>query len=71
MNTKRKILFMDLDDTLLTHDKRLTQENADAITRALEAGHLHRNQYGKAPSRRPALSPAPSSGPGGLLRHHL
>ena len=32
MNTKRKILFMDLDDTLLTHDKRLTQENADAIT---------------------------------------
>lgn len=40
MNTKRKILFMDLDDTLLTHDKRLTQENADAITRALEAGHL-------------------------------
>lgn len=34
-----KILFLDLDGTLLTDDKRLTPGNLDAINRALKAGH--------------------------------
>ena len=38
--TDRKILFLDIDDTLLTRDKKVTPENALAIRRALAAGHL-------------------------------
>ena len=36
----KKILFTDLDDTLLTRKKHLTAQNAAAIRRALDAGHL-------------------------------
>ena len=35
----RKILFLDIDDTLLTTDKELTEENRRAMEKALEAGH--------------------------------
>jgi len=35
----KKILFFDLDDTLLTTDKKITPENAKAIERVLSAGH--------------------------------
>ena len=38
--TGRKILFLDIDDTLLTRSKKVTPENALAIRKALEAGHL-------------------------------
>ena len=34
-----KILFLDIDDTLLTKDKAITDENADAIACAIKAGH--------------------------------
>lgn len=34
-----KILFLDVDDTLLCTDKSLTPENREAIRRALAAGH--------------------------------
>lgn len=34
-----KILFTDLDGTLLNRKKEITRENQDAISRALEAGH--------------------------------
>lgn len=34
-----KILFTDLDGTLLNSNKEITKENQDAINRALEAGH--------------------------------
>ena len=40
MNTERKILFTDLDDTLLNRRKELPQENAEAINQALDAGHV-------------------------------
>ncbi|MDO4621165.1 MAG: Cof-type HAD-IIB family hydrolase [Lachnospiraceae bacterium] len=33
------ILFTDADDTLLTPDKQITKANAEAVSRALEAGH--------------------------------
>lgn len=39
MNTDTKILFTDLDDTLLTSSKEISQTNLDAIDRLLEAGH--------------------------------
>lgn len=34
-----KILFIDLDETLLSDDKTISQKNRDAIHRALEAGN--------------------------------
>ncbi len=34
-----KIIFIDIDDTLLTHDKRITPENKRAIQNVLKAGH--------------------------------
>ena len=39
MNTDTKILFTDLDDTLLTSSKEISQTNLSAIDRLLEAGH--------------------------------
>ncbi|MGI6095566.1 MAG: Cof-type HAD-IIB family hydrolase [Lachnospiraceae bacterium] len=39
MFTKTKILFTDLDDTLLNRKKQITPQNADAIEEALEKGH--------------------------------
>ncbi len=35
----QKILFTDLDDTLLNSDKQICAENRDAITRMLQQGH--------------------------------
>lgn len=35
----RKILFTDLDQTLLNQDKSISRENRDAITKLLEQGH--------------------------------
>lgn len=40
MDKNTKILFTDLDDTLLNHKKQITPENAQAIEDALSAGHL-------------------------------
>lgn len=37
--TVMKIIFIDIDDTLLTHDKKITPENKQAIQKALEKGH--------------------------------
>ena len=37
--SEARILFLDIDDTLLTRDKRVTEENDRAIRRAVEAGH--------------------------------
>ena len=34
-----KILFLDLDDTLLNSKKEITQKNAAAIEAALQEGH--------------------------------
>lgn len=39
MNEKSKILFTDLDDTLLNRKKQITPENALAIEEALDRGH--------------------------------
>ncbi|MEG0963653.1 MAG: HAD-IIB family hydrolase, partial [Lachnospiraceae bacterium] len=36
---KRKILFSDLDETLLNQDKTISEENRSAITKLLEQGH--------------------------------
>ena len=36
---KKKILFIDLDGTLLTDTKEITQENLRAIQKATELGH--------------------------------
>ncbi len=36
---KHKILFTDLDETLLNHDKSISKENRAAIARMLELGH--------------------------------
>ena len=36
---EKKILFVDLDGTLLTDDKKITAENLDAIQRAVSLGH--------------------------------
>ena len=36
---KSKILFTDIDDTLLNGDKSISGENRDAIRRLLEEGH--------------------------------
>ncbi len=36
---KHKILFTDLDETLLNRDKTISKENRDAIARMLEQGH--------------------------------
>lgn len=38
--TNKKILFMDLDDTLLNYKKEITEENSQAIAQALAQGHL-------------------------------
>ncbi len=35
-----KLVFLDLDDTLLDHEKRVSTENRNAITRALEEGNI-------------------------------
>lgn len=35
----KKIIFIDLDDTLLTSDKKIGKESAAALKRALEMGH--------------------------------
>lgn len=37
--SKRKILFVDLDDTLLSSDKTISQKNLDAIRAMTEKGH--------------------------------
>ena len=34
-----KILFLDLDDTLLNHNKEITEGNRTAIQEAVKAGH--------------------------------
>jgi Cof subfamily protein (haloacid dehalogenase superfamily) len=39
MSFEKKVLFTDLDDTLLTRSKELTPANASAIRRALDSGH--------------------------------
>jgi Cof subfamily protein (haloacid dehalogenase superfamily) len=36
---KHKILFTDLDETLLNHDKSISKKNRDAIAEMLEQGH--------------------------------
>ena len=36
---KHKILFTDLDETLLNHDKSISKKNRDAIAKMLEQGH--------------------------------
>ncbi|EOS24214.1 cof-like hydrolase [Lachnospiraceae bacterium 3-1] len=36
---KQKILFTDLDETLLNHDKSISKENREAIAKMLDAGH--------------------------------
>ena len=36
---EKKILFIDLDGTLLTDTKEITQENLRAIQKATELGH--------------------------------
>ena len=36
---ERKILFTDLDDTLLGKDKTICEENREAIARLLDQGH--------------------------------
>ena len=36
---EKKILFIDLDGTLLTDTKEITPENLNAIQRATELGH--------------------------------
>ncbi len=43
----KKILFTDLDDTLLTRDKRLTQQNASSIRRLLDEGHYFAASTGR------------------------
>ncbi len=40
MTNDKKILFVDLDETLLTTDKRICKENIEAITRMVAAGHI-------------------------------
>ncbi|MCR4610882.1 MAG: Cof-type HAD-IIB family hydrolase [Lachnospiraceae bacterium] len=40
MSTDRKILFTDLDETLLTTDKKICSENVKAIRKMVEAGHI-------------------------------
>ena len=39
MNQTVKIFFTDMDDTLLNSEKQVTNENMDAISEALAAGH--------------------------------
>lgn len=39
MNNIKKIVFFDLDETLLTTDKHVTEENRKAIAEAVEAGN--------------------------------
>ena len=39
MKTNKKAIFLDLDGTLLTDDKKVTQENRSAINRMLNGGH--------------------------------
>ena len=36
---KTKILFTDLDETLLSSDKTISKENLEAIRKMTEAGH--------------------------------
>lgn len=36
---RRKLIFLDLDDTLLSSDKSVTEENKRALRQALFAGH--------------------------------
>ena len=36
---RRKLIFLDLDDTLLSSDKSVTEENRRALGQALSAGH--------------------------------
>ena len=61
----KKILFTDLDDTLLTRDRKLTEKNYDAITRALKAGHLFAACTGRPlPATLPLLRRLGLDGPG-------
>lgn len=36
----KKIIFSDMDDTLLTTDKKICKENVDAINKMIEEGHV-------------------------------
>lgn len=56
MEVKKKILFLDLDGTLLNDEKKITPGNADAIRRALAAGHKIVINTGRASSSALALA---------------
>ena len=40
MNSEKKIIFVDMDDTLLTTDKKICSENVEAINRMVLEGHI-------------------------------
>ena len=42
---EKKILFVDLDGTLLDDNKNITPENLAAIQKATEAGHAVNDEY--------------------------
>ncbi|MBQ0000495.1 MAG: HAD family phosphatase [Clostridiales bacterium] len=50
MTNEKKILFLDLDGTLLNDEKKITEGNAEAIRRALVEGHKIVINTGRASS---------------------
>lgn len=40
MESNKKIIFVDMDETLLTTDKKICKENVDAIERMISEGHI-------------------------------
>ena len=60
----KKILFTDLDDTLLTRDRRMTERNAGAIRRLLAEGHYFAAATGRPlPATLPLLRKLGLTGP--------
>lgn len=40
MDSNKKIIFVDMDDTLLTTDKKICKENVEAINKMVSSGHI-------------------------------
>ena len=40
MNSNKKIIFVDMDDTLLTTDKKICKANVEAINKMVSEGHI-------------------------------
>ena len=71
MGKNTKILFTDLDGTLLNDEKEVTAGNQAAIDRALEQGHKNCRNHRKASCKRAGYCREDRSHKGRLLCDRL